>query len=220
MHPISIMTASPNVDAGNFEAWLQSILLSFKVGEELDVPCGKCRGCCSAGRFVHLTPSDRSAHSAIPKQFLHCAPGMPKGHAVMGYLAGGLCPMLKAGDCSIYSSRSSTCRTFDCRVLAAAGLRIDGKWNERINERVQAWRFSFSSEDGPQRLKAIRSAANFIQEHPGAFPGGRAPSEPTTIAVLAIKVHTVFLSPSGNAAPTDLANAIVAASRSFEDDRS
>lgn len=220
MRAISIMTASLNVDAGNFEAWLQSILLSFKAGEAMDVACGECRGCCSAGRFVHLTPSDQSAHSAIPKQFLHCAPGMPKGHAVMGYLAGGLCPMLKIGNCSIYQSRPSTCRTFDCRVLAAAGLHIGGKWNERINERVQAWRFSFLSEDGQQHLKAIRIAANFIQQHPGAFPGGRAPSEPTTVAVLAIKVHSVFLSSSGNVAPTDIANAIVAASRSFEEDRS
>lgn len=124
--------------------------------------------------------------------------------------------MQKGGDCSIYPSRPSTCRTFDCRVLAVAGLRIDGKWNDRINEQVKAWRFSFSSENGQQQMKAIKSAANFIQQHPGAFPGRRAPSEPTTIAVLAIKVHAVFLSLDGNTAPTDLANAIVAASRSFE----
>lgn len=213
------MTTSLNSDAGDFDAWLQGILLSFKTGEAVDVPCGECRGCCSAGRFVHLTPSDQSAHLAIPKQFLQRAPGMPKGHAVMGYLAGGFCPMLTNGNCSIYSSRPSTCRTFDCRVLAAAGLNVGGRWNERINERVQAWRFSLPTEDSQKCLKAIRNAANFIKQHPEAFPGGRAPSEPTTIAVLAVKVHTVFLSSISNAAPTDIANAIVTASRSFEDDR-
>ena len=211
------MTASLNIDAGDFDVWLRSILLSFKTGEAVDVPCGECRGCCSAGRFIHLTPSDQAAHSAIPKQFLHGAPGMPKGHAVMGYVEEGLCPMLKAGNCSIYSSRPSTCRTFDCRVLTAAGLHIGGKWNERINERVKAWNFSFSSEDSQKRLEAIRNAANFIQQHPAAFPAGRAPSEPTTVAVLAIKVHSVFLNSSGNANLTDIANAIVTASRSFEE---
>ncbi len=213
------MTASLKVDAGDFDAWLQGILLSFKTGEAVDVPCGECRGCCSAGRFVHLIPSDQSAHSVIPKQFLQRAPGMQKGNAVMGYLAGGHCPMLKDGNCSIYSGRPSTCRTFDCRVLAAAGLQVGGRWSERINERVRAWRFAFSSEGSQQRLNAIRSAANFIGQHPEAFPGGRAPSEPTTIAVLAIKVHTVFLTSIGHATPTDIANAIVAASRSFEEGR-
>ena len=218
--PGSVMKAAIVVDAGNFEAWLRDILLSFRTGMTVDVPCGECRGCCSAGRFVHLTPSDQSAHAAIPKQLLHSAPGMPKGHAVMGYLADGLCPMLKAGNCSIYSSRPATCRAFDCRVLAAASLQIDEKWQERINERVQAWRFTFSSEVGQQQLEAIRSAADFIQNHAGAFPGGRVPKEPTTIAVLAIKVHTVFLSNTGNAAPVDIANAIVAASKRFEESRS
>lgn len=124
--------------------------------------------------------------------------------------------MLKAGDCSIYSSRPSTCRTFDCRVLAAAGLFLDGKWNERINESVQAWQFTFSSANGRLRLKAIRDAATFIQKHATAFPDGRAPAEPTTIAVLAIKVHSVFLSSNSYSNPIDVANAIVTESRRIE----
>jgi Fe-S-cluster containining protein len=210
------MTDSMKADAGDFDAWLQDIRISFRRGAGVDVPCGECRGCCSAGRFVHLVPSDRLAHSTIPKQFLHHAPGMPEGHVVMGYLDGGTCPMLKAGDCSIYLSRPSTCRTFDCRVLAATGLFMDGKWNERINERVQAWQFTFSSADGQRRLKAMKDTAAFIQHQAAAFPGGRAPSEPTTVAVLAIKVHTVFLSPSGYSNPLEVANAIVTESRRFE----
>lgn len=113
------MAASMKADAGDFDTWLQSILTSFKTRAGVNVPCGKCRGCCTAGRFVHLVPSDQLAHSTILKKFLHRAPGMPKGHALMGYLDGGICPMLKSGDCSIYPSRPSTCRTFDCRVLAA-----------------------------------------------------------------------------------------------------
>ena len=205
-------------DAGDFDSWLRSILASFKTGAGIDVPCGECRGCCSAGRFVHLLPSDEPAHSAIPKQFLLRAPGMPKGHAVMGYLDSGICPMLKAGNCSVYSSRPSTCRTFDCRVLAAAGLSMDGKWNERINERVKAWQFSFSSADGRRRLKAIQDSAAFIQQHAAAFPSGRAPTEPTSIAVLAIKVHPVFLSLGSDSTPTKIASAIVTASRRFENE--
>lgn len=210
------MSASPTFNAGDFDSWLQHILVSFQTGSAVDVPCGECRGCCSAGRFVHLAPADRPAQAAIPKPLLQRAPGMPVGYAVMGYLADGLCPMLKHGDCSIYASRPSTCRSFDCRVLAAAGMQIGGKWNERINARAQSWRFSFSSAESQQRLKAIRSAAHFIAHHAAAFPGGRAPSEPVTVAVLALKVHTVFLNASRHATPADIANAVVAASREFE----
>lgn len=210
------MTRSLNTDAGDFETWLKSILDSFKTGTGVDVPCGDCRGCCSAGRFVHLLPSDKPAHSAIPKQFLLRAPGMPEGHAVMGYLDSGICPMLKAGNCSVYVNRPSTCRTFDCRVLAATGLSVKGKWGERIDARVRTWRFTFSSPEGRQQLKAIRDAATFIQLHAAAFPGGRVPIEPTSIAVLAIKVHPVFLSLDSHSDPKEIASAIVTESRRFE----
>ncbi len=210
------MTLPMETDAGDFDAWLQSILVSFKTGAGIDVPCGECRGCCSAGRFVHLLPSDRPAHSAIPKHLLFSAPGMPKGHAVMGYLDDGVCPMLKVGNCSIYSSRPSTCRTFDCRVLAATGLFMEGKWNERINERVQAWQFTFSSEDGRRRHKALRDTVTFIQQHAAAFPSCRVPTQTTALAVLAIKVHPVFLTTSSFSNPVEIANVIVTESRRFE----
>ena len=214
------MTIQHKADAGDFDVWLHAILTSFREGTEVDVACGECRGCCSAGRFVHLTPADQAAHSNIPKQFLLRVPGFTEGHAVMGYLDGGACPMLKAGDCSIYPSRPSTCRTFDCRVLTATGLLIDGKWNERINKKVKAWEFSFSSPDGQRRLTAMKDAAAFIRRHAALFPGGRAPSEPTTLAVLAIKVHPVFLSPVCHSSPLEIANAIVTESRRFEAVRS
>lgn len=204
------------IHAGDFDAWLEGIKDSFRQGTGMDVPCGDCRGCCSAGRFVHLLPSDKAAHAAIPKPLLIRAPGMPAGHAVMGYLDTGACPMLKAGNCSVYASRPSTCRTFDCRVLAATGLAMAGRWSERINDRVRTWRFTFSSEGGKQRLRAMQAAAAFIQRHAAAFPGGRAPTDPTSIAVLAIKVHPVFLSHGAEASREKIAHAIVAESRRFE----
>ena len=210
------MTLSIKIAAGDFDTWLQSILVSFKTGAAIEVPCAECRGCCSAGRFIHLLPTDQPAHSVIPKQLLLSAPGMPKGHTVMGYLDGGICPMLKAGDCSIYSSRPSACRTFDCRVLAATGLIMEGKWSERINQRVQAWEFTFSSEEGRRRHRAMRDTAAFIQQHPAAFPGGLTPSQATTLAVFAIKVHSVFLSPDRFSNPVEIANAIITESRRFE----
>lgn len=134
----------------------------------------------------------------------------------MGYLDSGSCPMLKGGNCSVYSNRPSTCRTFDCRVLAATGLSMNGKWNERINDRVRAWQFKFSSAESQLHLNAMKDAAAFIQNHAADFPDGRAPSDPTSIAVLAIKVHPVFLSQASDYSPAKTADAIVTASRRFE----
>lgn len=205
---------SENVDAGDFGAWLDGILASFKTGAAMNVPCGECRGCCSAGRFVHVLPDDDQ--SVIPKKFLSPTPGMPAGYAVIGYLESGSCPMLQSGKCSVYASRPSTCRTYDCRVLAAAGISAAGKWSGRINERVRAWQFTFSSAEAQQRYKAIRKAAAFIQAHGAAFPGGRVPVDPSSIAVLAIKVHSVFLSAEADSSPHSIAQAIVAESRRFE----
>ncbi len=210
------MNDSLHIGAGDFDLWLNDILLSFKSSKAVDVPCGDCRGCCSAGRFIHVIPSDRAALSVIPKQFLQIAPGMQSGHAVMGYLENGLCPMLKEGNCGIYLDRPSTCRSFDCRVLAAADLRIEGKWNARINERVEVWKFSFSTPESEAKFKAIKRAAHFIKHNAAAFPGGRAPSEPLTVAVLAIKVHSVFLTLDKATPPPEIANAIIAESRRFE----
>ena len=136
----------------------------------------------------------------------------------MGYLDGGFCPMLKAGDCSIYSSRPSTCRTFDCRVLAATGLVMEGQWSERINERVLTWQFTFASEESQRRYEAMRDTAAFIRQHAAAFPGGKIPTQPTSLAVLAIKVHPVLLSPVSFSSAVDVANAIVAECRRFDNE--
>lgn len=206
------------IDAGDLDTWLHDILASFKTGTGIDVPCGECRGCCSAGRFIHLVPSDLLAYSAIPRQLLHRTAGMPEGDAVMGYLDGGFCPMLKAGNCSIYPSRPSTCRTFDCRVLAATGLVMEGQWSERINERVLSWQFTFASEESQRRYEAMRDTAAFIRQHAAAFPGGKIPTQPTSLAVLAIKVHPVLLSPVSFSSAVDVANAIVAECRRFDNE--
>ena len=64
----------------------------------------------------------------------------------------------------------------------------------------------------------MRAAAQFIAAHPGAFPGGRAPSAPSGIAVLALQAYTVFLPPQdAGRTPTQLAAAIVRARRRFPD---
>jgi len=144
--------------AGPFGAWLTAARASLRgEGSGLDVPCGDCVGCCTSSLFVHVAPDETSTLAVIPRRLLVRAPGRPR-----------------------------TCRDYDCRMLAAAGVEAgDGK--DAINERV---------------------AAAFIRDERASFPGGAAPSSPDQIAVLALMVYELFLDGAARN-PVETANAIV-----------
>jgi hypothetical protein len=210
------VTASP-IDAGNFDTWLADIRASFKDGQGTGVPCGTCRGCCTSSYFIHIKPQDAAAIAAIPKHLRIAAPSMPPGHALMGYDAKGHCPMQQNGDCSIYASRPGTCKDYDCRIFAAAGLMAGGADKSAINARVASWRFQYATQAARQRHQAVKAAAGFISKHAAAFPGGRVPTQPSELAILAIKVYTVFLAPNRSKAhPDKTAQAVIQASHDFE----
>lgn len=144
------------------------------------------------------------------------ASGLPPGHTMMGYLPDGTCPMLKAGNCSIYLQRPQTCRDYDCRIFAAAGIEA-GAGKNVINQRVREWRFSYPSEQDRRQHSAVLAAASFIRKKRSSFPGERAPTAPTGIAVLAIKVYSVFLDADVQAkSDAEIATAIIDASRKFD----
>lgn len=136
---------------------------------------------------------------------------------MMGYRDDGHCPMFEAGRCSIYAHRPQTCKDYDCRIFAAAGIDAGGPEKRVINERVQAWRFRYRNAGLRRAHEAIRAAAAFIRNRRQSFPEGRAPASPTGIAVLALKSHGIFLDPA--CAPlTDeaRARAMIQASREFD----
>jgi hypothetical protein len=113
------------VDVTALEAWLVRLGDSLEGTAEMDVPCGDCTACCTSAQFVHLTPDDTAALEVIPRELLFPAPGLPEGHLLLGHDEDGRCPMLIDGACSIYSRRPRTCRTYDCRVFAVAGVVAD-----------------------------------------------------------------------------------------------
>jgi hypothetical protein len=125
--------------------------------------------------------------------------------------------MLEAGRCTIYAQRPQTCRDYDCRFFAAAGLDAGGPERSVINNRVRQWRFSYPTTTDRRAHDAVRAAAAFLQHESQRFPAGFAPTRPTGIAVLAVKTHAVFL--AHEAAATDpalLARAMLEASQRFD----
>ena len=199
--------------AGNFSEWLHAMRKALAGSEGMDVACGDCRGCCTSSYFIKIRPHETETRRRIGEDCLEPAPDAPPGTMLMGYDSQGHCAMFRAGNCSIYSQRPDTCRTYDCRVFAAAG-NSPGDDRPVINERVARWRFEYPTSADHVEQRAVTATANFIRRYPIQFPGGRVPSRPSEVAVLAVKAYQVFL----QAPETDpeIAAAIVGACRAFD----
>ena len=216
------MTEKQDLPAGDFSSWLRDIWRALVIESGMNVACGECVACCSSSQFIHIRPEETRTLGRIQKEILVAAPGLPKGHVLLGYDKNGFCPMMINGKCSIYEHRPLTCRNFDCRVFAAAGITA-GDSKERITERVKRWKFSCPSTRDCDEHAAVQAAAQFIQEHAECFPGKKIPGIPSQLAVLAIKVYDVFLKKAGGPAETgrrssdaETADAIVEACRKFD----
>jgi uncharacterized protein len=199
--------------AVSFSAWLLEMQAALAEERGADVPCGECNACCRTSHFIHVRPEEKRARSRIPRELLFPAPDLPPGNQVLGYDQEGRCPMLVEGRCTIYEDRPIACRTYDCRIYAAAGVVAD---REPIAEQVKRWRFTYPAQDDRDRQEAVRAAVRFIAEHAESLPSDAARHEPVRVAVLAIAVHELFLSDATNAAgpgPSDRekARAVVAA---------
>jgi Fe-S-cluster containining protein len=204
------------IGAGPFDTWLDAMRESLRGDGGTNVPCGDCRGCCVSSYFIPIRPTDAAAAHISPELRVR-APGQPAGHTMMGYRADGTCPMLVNRQCTIYPYRPQTCRDYDCRIFAAAGIDAGGPEKIVINRRVRAWRFTYATDTAERTHHAIRATASFIRHHAAEFPNGRAPTSPTGVAVLAVKSYGVFLDPAvGALSDREKANAIVVASRAFD----
>ena len=215
------------IPAGEFSAWLRQARKALALGLGTAVECGDCVACCSSSYFIHVNPEEAKALGADAQSAMAQAPGMPKGHKVLAYDKRGVCPMLKPSGCSVYAKRPQTCRSYDCRVFAAAGIAAGGPDKAGINARVERWVFAYPTERDREEHAAVRAATAFIRDKAASFPGGRVPGDPSQLAVLALKAYGVFLNEgiparSGSGAEirgrTDVetAAAIVTACRDFD----
>lgn len=185
------MTSDAPVAAGEFGAWLSAMRVALRGEGVSDVPCGSCTGCCTSSQFVHIEPDERDTLAHIPAALLFPAPQMPKGHVLMGYDDRGHCPMLVDGRCSIYDHRPRTCRVYDCRVFAAAGLRVGDDDKAAIDDRVRRWRFDYATADERDQHAAIEAAAAFLEQHARELGDG-APRTTTARAIAAIELSEHF----------------------------
>ncbi|MEM7219636.1 MAG: YkgJ family cysteine cluster protein [Pseudomonadota bacterium] len=204
-----------HVPAGEFQGWYIATTAPGR-GEGSppgDVPCGSCNACCRSSYFIHVSPEDSAARAAIPPELLFDAPGLP-GHQVLGYNERGECPMLEAGQCSIYPARPETCRRYDCRVFAATGLTTGDERKLEVDARVRRWRFDLETERARSLFAQARAAARQLADAPGAFPADFVPRNNTQLAMLALELApAVDLARWDRMSDTQRAQALIGAAK-------
>jgi uncharacterized protein len=205
------------LDAGPLAPWCLAMQRALEGEADSDVPCGGCTACCRSFQFVHIDPDETDAIAHIPAELLFPAPQRPRGHLVMGYDDEGRCPMLGDGGCTIYQHRPRTCRMYDCRVFAAAGVEPDDDERGAIRERVRRWRFRVATDADEVARDALRAATAFLRAHPEARPDGAGPNAgpigATALAVLAVDALPAFLTRDEASGRTRVAVPDVAAVR-------
>lgn len=179
--------------AGGFSAWLSEMQSALAGERASDVPCGTCTACCTSAQFVHIGPDETDTLAAIADELLFPAPGLPAGHVLLGYDERGHCPMLVDGACSIYARRPRACRTYDCRVFAAAGVDPEEDTKPLIAARASRWRFDHPTPDDQRAHDAVRAAAAYLEAPPAELPAELVAGSATRRAVLAVEIHERFL---------------------------
>ncbi len=177
----------------SFSKWLNQTLKALKTDGTASVPCGECRGCCTSSFFIHIRPDEKKTLSVIPKKLLFPAPGLPKGHVLLGYKENGHCPLFINNACSIYENRPITCRQFDCRIFPATGIKVE-KDKPRIKEQAVRWEFALESEQDRKKINAVQAAAKFLNQNSKHFPDNFIPKNPSQQAILALKIYRAFIS--------------------------
>lgn len=201
-------TEEGGLPAGGFSAWLDGMQRALRGERSADVPCAGCTACCTSSQFVHIEPDETETLSRIPPGLLFPAPRMLAGHVLLGYDEHGRCPMLAENGCSIYEHRPRACRTYDCRVFPAAGVKPDDEEGP-LARRARRWRFELTTEVDRREQDAVQALAGLLRDHPKLRDGPR----PARVAVLAVEAQAVVdrLTAAGCVAAAEEAAALVAA---------
>ena len=186
------MNATSEIEAGDFGHWLKLTLAAAAA----DVPCGECNACCRASYFIHIADHERETREHVPQELIFPAPGSGGKQWVMGFDQTGSCPMLKQNSCSIYAHRPQTCRDFDCRVFAAAGIPAsqpgEGTAKAEVDQQVLRWRFSYKNDSDKRKHEAVKTAAAYIKKNQQQL-GPLKPATPTALALASLHIHELFL---------------------------
>ena len=148
------MVAPREID---FADWRAALRRSLEDGTSTGVPCGGCTACCRSHQFVLIEPDEAATLRRVDRRLLAPAPGRPPGWQVLGFDREGRCPMLGQSGCTIYEDRPRTCRVYDCRVFAAAGVVPDQRL---VADRARNWVFNGVPDDVVAQARSLVDAGD------------------------------------------------------------
>lgn len=174
-------------DAGAFADWVVAMQAGLRDGTGSDVPCGDCVACCTSGQTILVDADEVDALRHLPAEARSpLADG--SGDHVLVRDDGGRCVLLVDGSCTVYEHRPRRCRTYDCRIFAATGLRPEDD-KPAIATRAADWRFRYDRESDRRRQQATILAVTALRH---VELGGR-PTSATQLAAAAVLAHDEFL---------------------------
>ncbi len=191
--------------AGDFGQWLLQIQQLDDTAPGIEVDCGECNACCRASFFIHIHPQEQQTLRQIPKALLFPAPGLAKGHSLLGYDQQGRCPLLREQGCTIYPHRPNTCRRFDCRIFTATGISSEEPRLRDIVARARLWRFTYVSQLDRLRHQQVKATAQFLTQNSKIYPGGFNTVNPVQKAAITVQLFSLFgerLFPHGSQTPS------------------
>jgi Fe-S-cluster containining protein len=96
--------------------------------QKRDVPCGSCTLCCRGGEAIMLHPEDGDIPSLYQTNLvMHPLTGRPI--QILKQKPDGSCIYLSEAGCTIYNSRPTICRAFDCRLFVK---KISGDLRKKL----------------------------------------------------------------------------------------
>lgn len=201
----------------NFTLWLITMRRALRDNKGMNVPCGNCFACCTSSYIINVHSDEKETLRAVPHELLIDTYGSP-GTKALKSDTNGHCLLMKENKCLIYENRPWACRTYDCRLLSAAGLSESAD-KTKINTQIKKWTFSFSDDVDHENYNAVQKAAHFIVTHIKDFPSGYISTKPVQQAVAAVKIFELFIESDNHVeekSSTHLISEIVKAIKKFD----
>jgi uncharacterized protein len=197
------------VGGGAFSRWVQTYLQEqMRADPTGEVPCGDCNACCRSSYFITVHSEEREAIERLAPIRLTRSTRTEEPKWTLEQDCAGACPMLVDGACSIYGARPRTCRRFDCRVFAAAGVGPGTGPRAALNARVWQWRFEYPTEQDEACQNAVLAAAAFLQRNAALVDAALLPNDRGALAKAAVLVYQLFLDTAAQRDDAQLAAAI------------
>jgi len=153
-----------NSTASPFSARLEMTKIDIKSDIGVSVHCGSCSACCTSGFYIAVSKNKVKTLDRIAEDLLKTIPRIPELFYI-GFNKKGHCHLLIENHCSIYDFRPDSCRTFECRIYSATGIKLDKDEISPINLPIKEWKFSYPTRNDVLQQERLVKAVSILKDN-------------------------------------------------------